>query len=253
MLHLLYIINVIYFLYTKTLTIFRLMVSNITGVTMKKTLLLIISTVFIMTSCYKQTIYLNSDKKSGSMIIEYSLDDDTFQMISMVFMMIEPEEGSFVPDPMMLIDEDTFKSTFPEDDNFKLKSVDLKMSTVYEGRIEIEFNDFQDALKKLPMQSSGFIMKEDKGHLLLEQTVDLDKIDPDRMFLSFLESQKQDDKEFYNKIVNNSPFQFEINTKTPMQSAEGFKLSQNNKKATYTFKLSDILSNKQGLKFSLKL
>ena len=49
---------------------------------MSKKILMFIILIFLLISCYSHKIILNQDKNSGEMIIEYYLDDDYFQLLS---------------------------------------------------------------------------------------------------------------------------------------------------------------------------
>ena len=49
---------------------------------MIKKIITIFAIMFLLISCYSHKIILNADKKSGKMIIEYNLNDDYFQLLS---------------------------------------------------------------------------------------------------------------------------------------------------------------------------
>ena len=71
---------------------------------MIKKIITIFAIMFLLISCYSHKIILNADKKSGKMIIEYNLNDDYFQLLSIAIENFanNDEEDQF--DPTILID-----------------------------------------------------------------------------------------------------------------------------------------------------
>ena len=141
--------------------------------------------VIALMSCYNHTIILNPDKNSGKMIIEYNLDDDYFQLVSIAAENIVVEgEDRF--DPLILIDESLFKETFKETEYVKLKSVKIDTSNGYKGNIVIEFKDLEKILASLPSGLTNLTLKKEKNIVTLTQLLDFKKMDPDEIFKSFV-------------------------------------------------------------------
>ena len=210
----------------------------------KKVLSLVILLV-LLSSCYTHKIYLNADKKSGKMIIDYTLDNDYLSILSTALSSIQTANDNQEPlDPNILIDPDLFKKQFSKSKDLKLTALSITKSNGYKGHIEITFTDFEKALKQLPENMININIVRTSSSLTVSQTLNLSKLDKQGVLLDFLNQQKEDDIALYNKLTKQAFFQFEIYTPTVIKSAEGVTLSSDKKKATYTFKLNDLLVNK---------
>ena len=220
---------------------------------MKVVKILLVLTIFIaLLSCYNHTIILNSDKNSGKMIIEYNLDDDYFQLISIATENLFIEENNKF-DPLILIDEDLFKETFKNTEYVKLKSIKIDTSNGYKGNIVIEFTDLQKILDTLPSGLLNLTLKQEDDNITLTQILDFKKMDPDEIFKNFVMQQKEDDIDFYNRLTKEAKFKFVIKTMTPIKYSEGVLLSKDKKQATYNFTINDFINNNKILKFVISL
>lgn len=223
-----------------------------------KRMFLVFTIVLVITSCYQHEIRLNSDKKSGTMTINYELDDDSFQIISLA---MSQTDGQF--DPMILIDEDYFKIKAAElfegaEDLLTLKSVKINQDNKtgkYQGKIVLDFTDFEEAISSLPEDVLGLkINRDNYNNLTVSQEVNLMELDPDYILKDFVESEKDDNPDLYDKITKYAIFDFTILTATPIKKATGVKLSNNKKKAEYSFSLGKILEDyEKSWFFSLSL
>jgi hypothetical protein len=227
----------------------------------KKISLLLLPLVLLF-SCYTQKIVLNPDKNSGQIIINYSLTDDSFQLLSFAFFEMsanDPNAGSFSPEA--LIDSKLFKEQFKEKEteNIKLKSVKIDTAAVnnintYKGLIVIEFNSLEKILKELPKDFSGLTVSKEGGILSLTSIINFKEMDKEGKFKKFIMDQKEDDIKFYNYLVKEAIFNFVIETAQPIKEASGIKLSNNNKRADYMFKLGDYIADENKImKFIIKL
>ena len=217
-----------------------------------KKLLYIFIFIVSLVSCYNHTIILNSDKNSGKMIIEYYLDDDYFQLVSIATenLLID---GNNKFDPLVLIDEDLFKETFKDTEYVKLKSVKIDTSNGYNGNIVIEFTDLEKILETLPSGLLNLTLKKENGDITLTQILDFKKMDPDEVFKNFVLQQKEDDINFYNRLTKEAKFSFLIKTMTPIKYTEGVTLSKDKKQAKYTFTVNDFINSNKALKFVISL
>ena len=214
---------------------------------------LYISIFFILLiSCYNQTIILNSDKNSGKMIIKYNLDDDYFQLVSIATENLFIEEDNKF-DPLILIDEDLFKETFKETEYIKLRSVKIDTSNGYNGNIIIEFSDLEKTLEALPRGLLNLTLKKENSNITITQILDFKKMDPDEIFKNFVLQQKEDDINFYNRLIKEAKFTFIIKTLTPIKYTEGVMLSKDKKQAKYTFMINDFINSNKILKFIISL
>jgi hypothetical protein len=225
---------------------------------MLKKLAVIFLIVILMFSCYSHKIILNSDKNSGQMIIEYTLDDDYFQLISIASENFNKEatnsgsEDKF--DPSMLIDKGLFLQSFKNTKEVKLKSIDIQSSNnVYRGRIVIEFYDLAKLIDKMPKGLADITLKKEGGDVTYTQIIDYKKMDPEGVFKEYVEQQKEDDIALYNRLTKEAKFSFVVTTATPIKKAEGVVLSGDKKRAEYTFKINDIINSTKVLKFLISL
>ena len=146
---------------------------------MIKKIVTILTLMIILVSCYTQKITLNADKKSGKIEIEYNLDDDYFQLLSIAIENFTAEDEEPF-DPMILIDEDLFKQTFLElnkNKELKLKSVNINTSKGYNGKIVILFYDFEKLLNKLPKGMANLNITKIKNNITLSQVINFKKMD----------------------------------------------------------------------------
>lgn len=217
---------------------------------MVKNIFLILTLAFLLCSCYSQKVYLNKDKKSGYMEIEYAFDDDLFQILSIAFANFQTDYSSQF-DPIVLIDEEMFKEQFKDTANVRLRSVAITKGDLYKGKIVMEFSDFEKAIAQLPVDTGKLKIERAGSIVSISQMINLTEVDPDGIFNEFIKQQKEDDIELYNKLTGKTNFTFEINTKSDIKKVEGFLISGNNKKATYNFKLTDLLKENAILKFSI--
>ncbi|MCG8568593.1 MAG: hypothetical protein MJB14_00500 [Spirochaetes bacterium] len=216
---------------------------------LKKVTVFVIITL-ILTGCYTQKISLNNDKKSGTMVIEYQMDDDQFQVLSMALGSMQTDFSQATMDPIILTDSDLFKESFPLNENFKLKEVNIQTEKGYSGKIVIQFNDFEEALKLIPQNSIPLNIKKENQHYQLSQTIDMRQLDPDGYLKEFINQQKEFDEAIYAKLVNSS-FDFELKTSHSILEAKGVKLL-NKRQAIYSFQIKDMLSQEDPLVFSLR-
>jgi hypothetical protein len=212
----------------------------------KKTAVAVLLFILLLTtvSCYKHTIVLNGDRKSGKMIVEYSMDDDVFQLLSIAMSNFSTDyENQF--DAFALIDEDYFKETVKSTDEVTIKSVSIKSDGVnYKGRIEAEFKDFEKALATLPEGLAKLNIERSKNNLTISQELDIDSMDPDGILKEFVNQLKEDDPGFYNKIMKEAYFEFIIQSAKPIVKSEGVKLSSDKKSAYYNFYVGEMLDLK---------
>ena len=186
------------------------------------------------------------------MIIEYSLDDDFFQIFSMAISNFQTDyqEDSF--DPIILTDADLFREAFQNKKGIKLKEVTIKDNNKYTGKIIIEFDNFQKSLELLPAETSYFTFKSSGKNITISQDLNIAEMDPDGLLNEFIISQKSDDEVLYNKLMNEARFSFELNTKTPIRDTKGVNLV-NNKKAEYSFMLNELMDKNKKLSFLISL
>ena len=74
-------------------------------------ILLILLFVFSLSSCFNMKIDLNFDKKSGKLTMEYDVNDEYFQLLSIVMSNVQLGEDVFF-DPFVLLDEQQFRTFF---------------------------------------------------------------------------------------------------------------------------------------------
>jgi hypothetical protein len=219
----------------------------------RKIILLAILSLMLF-SCYSHKIYLNSDKKSGRMVIDYSLDNDYLSVLSTALSSLQTGENEQSLDPNALIDEKIFRETFKNSKEVTLKTVKITSDKGYNGHIEITFTDFEKALKLLPAGILNITVSREGGNVSISQIINLSKIDSQGVFLDFLAQQKEDNIDFYNKLTKTAAFKFEIYTAAPMKKTEGVVLSSDGKRADYSFKLGDLLKDKnKDIKFLISL
>ncbi|HOV12784.1 MAG TPA: hypothetical protein PK771_00705 [Spirochaetota bacterium] len=219
---------------------------------LKKLFLLFIAVTFLV-SCYSHKIYLNSDKKSGRMVIEYQLDNDYLSILSTALVNMQTATSEPI-DPSILIDEKLFKESFKNTKEVTLKSVKIDTTKGYKGYVEILFTDFETSLKSMPEGMMNLSIIRNGNALTVSQILNFAKMDTEGVFTNFLEQQKEDDINLYNKLTKQASFKFEVNTSSPITKYEGVTVSKDMKKAEYSFKLLDLVNNKnKDLKFLISL
>jgi hypothetical protein len=219
---------------------------------MKKWILLIFLT-FTLFSCYYQKITLNSDKKSGQIYIEYRLNDEYFQVLSVALSNFSSSSKNQF-DPAMLLDEESFKTTVNNTKGLKLISISINKTNGYFGKALIEFSDFVALLDELPKDLININVIKDNNNITISQILNFKQMDPNGVFKNFVQQQKEDDPKFYQKLTHETEFNFVVNSVNPFTKSEGAIISNNNKEARYSFKLNDFISNDdKTLKFILSL
>ena len=217
----------------------------------------LLSAVLMLTSCFNMKINLNGDKKSGTIAINYSFDDDDFDIISLAVSAMPVAENSDPLDPSVLLDQDEFKNYFDsiEQKDLKLKQVTITKkkdkTTVYTGTVVFEFSDFQSALAKIPATENGFKLLKEKDIITLEQVVDFTSIKDMETLDNYLALVKKDKPVWFDRFAK-SPFNLEINTKTPIINSKGVILSADKKKVTYSFKAGEVITDKKKYNFMVK-
>ncbi|HPO50553.1 MAG TPA: hypothetical protein PLO89_09535 [Spirochaetota bacterium] len=220
---------------------------------MFRRLFLLFLPLFFLVSCYSHKIYLNADKKSGRMVIEYNLDNDYLSILSTALANMQSTSGDPM-DPTILIDETLFKEAFKNTDDVSLKSVKIDTTNGYKGRIEVVFKDFEKSLDALPKDMMNLSILRQGNSLTVTQVMNFSKMDTQGIFVDFLNQQKEDDINLYNKLTKQASFEFEVNTASPITKSEGVNLSKDKRKALYSFKLGDMINNiNKDLKFLISL
>lgn len=224
---------------------------------MKRRYYFLIITVFLSLffSCYTQRIVLNPDKDSGQLIIDYTLTDDTFQLLSFAFYEISTGTKNDLP-VEALIDPNLFKAKFKErgSSNTRLKSITVDTKNGYKGNIVIEFKNLDKLIQELPKELINFSLVKNGASLELNQEINFKKMDKDGKFRQFILDQKTDDINFYNYLVKDAKFNFILETATPIVQARGVRLLNGNKRADFTFNLGDYIKNENTvLNFFIKL
>ncbi len=210
--------------------------------------------ILLLTSCYTHKIILNPDNNSGTMTMEYTLDDDYFQLLSIALDNFGSENDEMI-DPTSLIDADLFKKSFKESNEIKLKSINIQTNNnIYKGKIVIEFNNLEKLIEKIPKGIMNFTVKKENGKTTFSQELEYKKMDPDGIFKEFVMKQKEDDINLYNKLTKEAKFKFIIITSKPIKYSEGVILSSDKKTAEYNFKVNDIFDTEnKKLKFIISL
>jgi hypothetical protein len=226
------------------------------GLYMLKKIFLFALLLPVLVSCYTQKIYLNADKKSGKMIIDYTIDDDYFQLLSIALDNFASEEDPI--DPASFIDQTLFKETFDSkfgsSKDVKLKSLSIKKGNNYTANIVIEFYDLDKLLAKIPKGITNLNITKVNTDLTISQILDIKKMDPDGAFKEFVMQQKEDDINFYNRLTKEAKFYFVMYSAVPIKKIEGISLSEDRKTAEYSFKLNDFInSDNKILKFLITL
>lgn len=223
---------------------------------MKKLLLttLLLTAMLTFTSCFSMNISMNANKESGTVSINYSFDDDDFEILSLVLSTMPTANGESF-DPSMLIDQNEFTSYF---DSMKVKDVKLKNVAIkqergkYVGNVSIEFKNLEQLLTQFPVAEKGFSLSKDKNVYTFAENLDLSEMGDVETLENYLLLVKEDKPDWYNRFVE-SDFAINITTKTPILEAKGISLSADKKAASYRFKSKDMIGDsKKKLEFLLK-
>ena len=211
-------------------------------------ILLILSFVFCLSSCYNMTIDLNFDKKSGKLTMEYDVNDEYFQLLSIVMSNVQLGENVFF-DPFVLLDEQQFKTFFsglPKENlsDITLFSVSIKRNAntgYYKGKIVFLFKDFEKCMAMIPKGVAGLEFTKDKSGYTIGQTVDMKLMDPENMLGEFINTLKEDDEDFYKLLTEKAEFDFAVQLGSKIQRSEGVNIGKDGMSASYGFKINDLL------------
>lgn len=215
---------------------------------------------FVLSSCFSQKIFLNNDKESGTLSLEYTFDDDDFEIISLVLPSIPMGEEIGTFDPSILISQEEFTNYFR---SLELEEIQLKKAMItkksisktnssYKGSIVIDFQKLESLLTKFPAAENGFKLRKEGNTRIFEQTLDLNTMGDIETLNNYIALVKEEKPQWHHRFVE-SNFLIEINTKTPILASRGVSVSSDKKKASYQFKTQDILGNtEKTLEFMVK-
>ena len=211
-------------------------------------ILLILSFVFCVSSCFNMKIDLNFDKKSGKLTMEYDVNDEYFQLLSIVMSNVQLGENVFF-DPFVLLDEQQFKTFFsglPKENlsDITLFSVSIKRNAntgYYKGKIVFLFKDFEKCMAMIPKGVAGLEFTKDKSGYTIGQTVDMKLMDPENMLGEFINTLKEDDEDFYKLLTEKAEFDFAVQLGSKIQRSEGVNIGKDGMSASYGFKINDLL------------
>ena len=211
-------------------------------------ILLILSFVFCLSSCFNMKIDLNLDKKSGKLTMEYDVSKDGFQLLSIVLSNVQLGENVFF-DPFVLGDEQQFRTFFnklPKESlsDITLFSVSIKHNQTtdyYKGKIVFLFKDFEKCMAMIPQGVAGLTFTKDNGVYTIGQTVDMSKMDSENMLGEFISTLKDDDEDFYNLLMEQTEFDFAVQLRSKIRKSEGVNIGKDGMSATYGFKINDLL------------
>ena len=161
-----------------------------------------------LSSCFNMKIDLNFDKKSGKLTMEYDVNDEYFQLLSIVMSNVQLGEDVFF-DPFVLLDEQQFKTFFnglPKENlsDITLFSVSIKRNAntgYYKGKIVFLFKDFEKCMAMIPQGVAGLTFTKDNGVYTIGQTVDMSTMDSENMLGEFINTLKEDDEDFYKLLT----------------------------------------------------
>ena len=212
-------------------------------------ILLILSFVFCLSSCFNMKIDLNFDKKSGKLTMEYDVNDEYFQLLSIVMSNVQLGEDVFF-DPFVLLDEQQFKSFFnglPKESlsDITLFSVSIKRNQTtgyYKGKIVFLFKDFEKCMAMIPQGVAGLTFTKDNGTYTIGQTVDMKKMDAENMLGEFINTLKEDDEDFYKLLTEKAEFNFAVQLRSKIRKSEGVHIGKDGMSASYGFKINDLLA-----------
>lgn len=207
-----------------------------------------------LTSCFSMNIAMNANKESGTLSINYSFDDDDFEILSLVLSTIPGVNGEPF-DPSILIDQNEFSSYF---NNMNMKDLKLKKATIaqkdgkYTGTLAVDFKNLDQLLTQFPVAEKGFSLSKDKNIYTFAESLDLSQMGDVETLENYILLVKEDKPDWYNRFME-SNFAINVTTKTPILEAKGISLSADKKAASYSFKSKDMLGDsKKKLEFLLK-
>lgn len=207
-----------------------------------------------LTSCFSMNIAMNANKESGTLSINYSFDDDDFEILSLVLSTIPGVNGEPF-DPSILIDQNEFSSYF---NNMNMKDLKLKKATIaqkdgkYTGTLAVDFKNLDQLLTQFPVAEKGFSLSKDKNIYTFAENLDLSQMGDVETLENYILLVKEDKPDWYNRFME-SNFAINVTTKTPILEAKGISLSADKKAASYSFKSKDMLGDsKKKLEFLLK-
>lgn len=207
-----------------------------------------------LTSCFSMNIAMNANKESGTLSINYSFDDDDFEILSLVLSTIPGVNGEPF-DPSILIDQDEFSSYF---NSMNMKDLKLKKATIaqkdgkYTGTLAVDFKNLDQLLTQFPVAEKGFSLSKDKNIYTFAENLDLSQMGDVETLENYILLVKEDKPDWYNRFME-SNFAINVTTKTPILEAKGISLSADKKAASYSFKSKDMLGDsKKKLEFLLK-
>ena len=207
-----------------------------------------------LTSCFSMNIAMNANKESGTLSINYSFDDDDFEILSLVLSTIPGVNGEPF-DPSILIDQNEFSSYF---NSMNMKDLKLKKATIaqkdgkYTGTLAVDFKNLDHLLTQFPVAEKGFSLSKDKNIYTFAENLDLSQMGDVETLENYILLVKEDKPDWYNRFME-SNFAINVTTKTPILEAKGISLSADKKAASYSFKSKDMLGDsKKKLEFLLK-
>lgn len=207
-----------------------------------------------LTSCFSMNIAMNANKESGTLSINYSFDDDDFEILSLVLSTIPGVNGEPF-DPSILIDQNEFSSYF---NNMNMKDLKLKKATIaqkdgkYTGTLAVDFKNLDQLLTQFPVAEKGFSLSKDKNIYTFAESLNLSQMGDVETLENYILLVKEDKPDWYNRFME-SNFAINVTTKTPILEAKGISLSADKKAASYSFKSKDMLGDsKKKLEFLLK-
>lgn len=207
-----------------------------------------------LTSCFSMNIAMNANKESGTLSINYSFDDDDFEILSLVLSTIPGVNGEPF-DPSILIDQNEFSSYF---NSMNMKDLKLKKATIaqkdgkYTGTLAVDFKNLDQLLTQFPVAEKGFSLSKDKNIYTFAKNLDLSQMGDVETLENYILLVKEDKPDWYNRFME-SNFAINVTTKTPILEAKGISLSADKKAASYSFKSKDMLGDsKKKLEFLLK-
>lgn len=207
-----------------------------------------------LTSCFSMNIAMNANKESGTLSINYSFDDDDFEILSLVLSTIPGVNGEPF-DPSILIDQNEFSSYF---NSMNMKDLKLKKATIaqkdgkYTGTLAVDFKNLDQLLTQFPVAEKGFSLSKDKNIYTFAESLDLSQMGDVETLENYILLVKEDKPDWYNRFME-SNFAINVTTKTPILEAKGISLSADKKAASYSFKSKDMLGDsKKKLEFLLK-
>lgn len=207
-----------------------------------------------LTSCFSMNIAMNANKESGTLSINYSFDDDDFEILSLILSTISGVNGEPF-DPSILIDQNEFSSYF---NNMNMKDLKLKKATIvqkdgkYTGTLAVDFKNLDQLLTQFPVAEKGFSLSKDKNIYTFAENLDLSQMGDVETLENYILLVKEDKPDWYNRFME-SNFAINVTTKTPILEAKGISLSADKKAASYSFKSKDMLGDsKKKLEFLLK-